>query len=110
MIDRRSMDKPKLRVDVVSLSSLIEDKANPRTHDEKNLEAIKASLAKFGQVEPLVIQASTGMVVGGNGRMSGTACAWVEDGRGGEARPDGRASACVERDAEPDCGVGRMGQ
>ena len=63
------MSKPKLRIEVVSLASLKEDPRNPRSHDQKNLGAIKASLEKFGQVEPLVIQKSTGLVVGGNGRL-----------------------------------------
>lgn len=59
-----------LKVRSVSLEKLKEDPANPRSHDERNIAAIKGSLAKFGQVEPLVIQSSTGMVIGGNGRLA----------------------------------------
>jgi len=51
------------------LSELHADPANARQHDEKNLDAIAASLKQFGQVEPLVVQKSTGKVIGGNGRM-----------------------------------------
>lgn len=53
----------------VSLAKLHEDPANARLHDEANLAAIKASLQEFGQVEPLVVQKSTGKVIGGNGRL-----------------------------------------
>lgn len=51
------------------LGSLREDPENARRHPEKNMEAIKKSLVEFGQVEPLVVQASTGKVIGGNGRL-----------------------------------------
>lgn len=57
-----------LKTEIRRLDELQADPANPRTHDERNLEAIKASLREHGQVEPLVIQASTSMVIAGNGR------------------------------------------
>lgn len=53
----------------VALDSLHPDPANARKHDERNIAAISASLRQFGQVEPLVVQASTGKVIGGNGRL-----------------------------------------
>lgn len=53
----------------VDIADLIPDPSNPRTHDEKNLNAIRASLSEHGQVEPLVVQKSTMMVIAGNGRM-----------------------------------------
>ena len=56
-------------VETVPISSLILDPANARKHGAKNIEAIKGSLVKFGQVEPLVVQKSTGIVIGGNGRL-----------------------------------------
>lgn len=34
------------------------------------MDAIKGSLTKFGQVEPLVVQQSTKVVIGGNGRLA----------------------------------------
>jgi len=40
-----------------------------RLHGAGTLEAITASLKRFGQAEPLVVQAGTGMVLAGNGRM-----------------------------------------
>lgn len=63
----------------VPLGALHPDPANARSHGERNLEAIKASLARFGQVEPLVIQKSTGRVIGGHGRLeSMRALGWIE--------------------------------
>ena len=62
------MDTP-LNVERVSLDELHQDPANARTHGPENLEAIVASLKRFGQVEALVVQASTGRVIGGNGRV-----------------------------------------
>ena len=64
------------------VSDLTEDPANVREHDEKNLAVIRASLLEHGQVEPLVVQQSTGRVIGGNGRLTvmrelGWTEAWV---------------------------------
>ena len=61
---RDSMD-----VITVDLDTLHEDPANARLHNERNLQAIAASLKQFGQVEPLVVHKNTGKVIGGNGRL-----------------------------------------
>jgi len=53
-----------------NLADLRLDPSNARTHDKRNLGAIRASLEHFGQVEPIVIQKSTGRVIGGNGRVA----------------------------------------
>ena len=53
----------------VSIESIHLDPANARLHDDINLDAIIGSLQRFGQAEPLVIQASTGRIIGGNGRL-----------------------------------------
>lgn len=53
----------------IALEDLAPDKKNARKHGQKNIEAIRGSLKRFGQVEPLVVQKSTGKVVGGNGRV-----------------------------------------
>jgi hypothetical protein len=45
------------------------DPDNARAHSEMNLDAVRASLQRFGQVEPLVVRASTNVVIGGNGRL-----------------------------------------
>lgn len=53
----------------VAIDSLHPDPANARSHDERNLDAIRASLLRFGQREPLIVQAGTGRVIGGHGRL-----------------------------------------
>lgn len=58
-----------LRVEQIPLEALVEDPHNARVHDKKNMDAILASLELYGQVEPLVIQKNTGIVIGGNGRL-----------------------------------------
>ncbi|MFO0449265.1 MAG: ParB N-terminal domain-containing protein, partial [Pseudomonadota bacterium] len=58
-----------LRIKSVPIDSLHLDPSNVRTHDTRNLDAISASLKRFGQAEPLVVQQRTGRVIGGNGRL-----------------------------------------
>ena len=63
----------------VPVASLHLDPANARAHPERNMEAIQASLARFGQVEPLVVQQGTGRVLGGFGRLAAMrAMGWSE--------------------------------
>lgn len=61
---------PTLKIKRVLLSSLVEDPKNARKHNQRNLDAITASLTAHAQVEPLVVQRSTRKVIGGNGRLS----------------------------------------
>ena len=58
-----------LTIKRVPLTELHQDPSNARTHDERNVAAIQASLKTFGQVEPLVVQKGTGRIIGGNGRL-----------------------------------------
>ena len=58
-----------LQITRVPLDSLVLDPANARSHNERNLESILASLRRFGQAEPLVVHAATRRVIGGNGRL-----------------------------------------
>jgi DNA modification methylase len=68
-----------LRVQRVPLERLHHDPANARLHGAGNLDAITASLKRFGQAEPLVVQAGTGMVIAGNGRLDAMkTLGWVE--------------------------------
>jgi len=63
----------------VPLDSLIPDPANPRVHDDANLSAIRASLQRFGQAEPVVVQAKTRRIIAGHGRVSAMkALGWHE--------------------------------
>lgn len=57
-----------LKTKRVKLASLVLDEKNPMEHDELNLATIQKSLEEHGQVEFLVVQASTMWVIGGNGR------------------------------------------
>lgn len=61
--------KTKLAVRTVAISELHEDPANLRRHDEKNLAAIKASLARFGQQKPIVVDKGN-VVRAGNGTLA----------------------------------------
>jgi ParB-like chromosome segregation protein Spo0J len=63
----------------VPLDTLVLDPANARQHGEPNLDAIRASLTRFGQAEPLVVQRATRRVIGGNGRLVAMrALGWTE--------------------------------
>jgi site-specific DNA-methyltransferase (adenine-specific) len=65
-------------VETVAIESLTFDPANVRKHDEKNLAAIKASLNRFGQQKPIVVDAS-GVVRAGNGTLAAAkALGWKE--------------------------------
>lgn len=52
----------------VSLDKIMTDPNNARKHDRKNLDAIKASLAKFGQQKPIVVDEKN-IVLAGNGTL-----------------------------------------
>jgi len=54
----------------IPLASLNFDPANARKHDQRNLDAIKSSLAKFGQRTPVVVQREGMVVRAGNGRLA----------------------------------------
>jgi DNA modification methylase len=53
----------------VPIDSLVPDPANARQHGDENLDAIVASLRRFGQAEPLIVQKGTNRVIAGNGRL-----------------------------------------
>lgn len=53
----------------VKIGDLNHDPKNPRTHSDDNFNAIKNSIAAHGQVEPLVVQKSSNMVIAGNARL-----------------------------------------
>ena len=63
------MENTTLNIQRVPLDSLHLDPANAREHGPENLDAIVGSLKRFGQAEPIVVQSSTGRVIGGNGRL-----------------------------------------
>jgi len=51
------------------ITDLSQDPANARTHDERNLATITASLRRFGQQKPIVVDTS-GVVRAGNGTLA----------------------------------------
>lgn len=53
-----------------NLDELAPDPANPRAHPDVNMEAIMASLRRFGQAEPLVVQVGTNRIIAGHGRLA----------------------------------------
>lgn len=57
-----------MKIETVPIESLHQDPANVRTHDDRNIEAIAASLKRFGQQRPLVVGAD-GLIVAGNGTL-----------------------------------------
>lgn len=56
-----------MQVESVEISSLVSDPSNARKHSEKNLEAIKGSLQKFGQQKNIVVR--NNVVIAGNGTL-----------------------------------------
>ena len=58
-----------MKVERVPIESLVGDPANVRKHDQKNLDAIKGSLARFGQQKPVVVGANN-VVIAGNGTVA----------------------------------------
>jgi ParB-like chromosome segregation protein Spo0J len=58
-----------MKIERINVAELSLDPANVRKHDRKNLDAIKASLRKFGQQKPIVVDAK-GIVLAGNGTLT----------------------------------------
>jgi ParB-like chromosome segregation protein Spo0J len=58
-----------MKTKTVAIDTLVPDPNNTRLHGARNIEAIKASLTKYGQVEPLIVRQDTKIVIGGNGRL-----------------------------------------
>ncbi len=57
-----------MTIETVAIASLNADPSNVRAHDSRNIEAIKASLAKFGQRKPIVVGADD-VVQAGNATL-----------------------------------------
>ncbi|MGD0390349.1 MAG: ParB/Srx family N-terminal domain-containing protein, partial [Tepidisphaeraceae bacterium] len=58
-----------MTVETVAINCLSADPANPRKHGQRNLDAIAASLRRFGQQKPIVVD-SHGVVRAGNGQLA----------------------------------------
>jgi DNA modification methylase len=58
-----------MKLETVPLGAISPDPANVRKHSAKNIDAIKASLRRFGQQKPIVVDAK-GIVLAGNGTLA----------------------------------------
>lgn len=58
-----------MKIETVQISSLSPDPANVRKHDQRNLDAIKGSLKRFGQQKPIVVDGK-GVIIAGNGTLA----------------------------------------
>lgn len=64
--------------EIVPIASIVLDPSNARKHSKKNLEAIKGSLARFGQQKPIVISKDS-IVIAGNGTLEAArALGWTD--------------------------------
>lgn len=63
--------KPAAAVEIrrVQIADLRGDPDNPREHPQKNIDLIRASLAEFAQVQPVVVQKDGVTVIGGHGTL-----------------------------------------
>lgn len=67
-----------MKLETVPLGSISPDPANTRKHSRRNLDAIKASLRRFGQQKPIVVDAKD-VVLAGNGTLAAaTELGWTE--------------------------------
>ena len=57
-----------MNIEIVPIDSIQPDPANVRTHSERNIAAITASLKRFGQQTPVVVDGN-GIVRKGNGTL-----------------------------------------
>jgi ParB-like chromosome segregation protein Spo0J len=58
-----------MKLTTIKITELSLDPSNVRKHSRRNLDAIKASLRKFGQQKPIVVDAK-GIVLAGNGTLT----------------------------------------
>ena len=58
-----------MNIQSIAVAELSLDPSNVRKHSRRNLDAIKASLRKFGQQKPIVVDAK-GIVLAGNGTLT----------------------------------------
>ena len=65
-----------MKIETLPLSVVVPDPANVRLHDERNLDTIRRSLARFGQQKPIGVD-SAGVIRAGNGTyMAAKSLGW----------------------------------
>jgi ParB-like chromosome segregation protein Spo0J len=58
-----------MQIESIEIGKLVFDPSNARKHNNKNIDAIKGSLAKFGQQKPIVID-DKNIILAGNGTVA----------------------------------------
>jgi ParB-like chromosome segregation protein Spo0J len=67
-----------VKIETVAIGSISPDPANLRKHGARNLDAIKASMRRFGQQTPIVVD-SRGIILAGHGRFEAAkALGWAK--------------------------------
>lgn len=67
-----------MKIETCPIATLSPDPANLRKHSQRNLDAIAASLRKFGQQKPLVVDKNN-IVLAGNGTLAAAkSIGWTE--------------------------------
>lgn len=65
-----------LQTETVAIDSIRPDLSNARAHDERNISAIVASLRRFGQQKPIVVDHSGQIVAGSGTHAAAKALEW----------------------------------
>jgi len=85
---------PQLKPLAVPLDGLNLDPANARQHDERGIGAVKASLGRFGQLKPIVVQKKGRIVRAGNATVvAARELGWTEIAANVKAMSDVEARA-----------------
>lgn len=67
-----------MKIERVAITSISTDPANVREHDDRNMDAIRGSLVRFGQQKPIVVDRD-GIVRAGNGTyLAAVSLGWTE--------------------------------
>lgn len=73
------MKLSEMKIDTIKVEDLKPYAKNTRIHGKRNLEAIKKSLAAFGQTKPIVVRRATNEILCGNGTYeAAVALGWQE--------------------------------
>ena len=67
-----------MNIENLSIDSVYQDPNNVRIHDDKNIEAIKGSLTKFGQQKPIVVDEKNIILAGNGTHLAAIALGWKQ--------------------------------
>ena len=63
------MSKISSTIETVSINVLIPFERNPRRHDQRSIDAIEASIRRFGFTNPILVRRADNTVIAGHGRL-----------------------------------------